>query len=354
MTRKTALALLALAMICRTLPALETRDGSVRLTVDERNGRFSFQYLADPAKGSWVPLFYAEETRTTYATISVDGKTSRLGDSSEYRVTVSRNGSSITVEYRSALLVIRQVFTPLVPPGAALASGLAIEWKIENVGARDARVGLRFLLDTSLGERSGIHFELPSRGAVPGETVLEGAFSDDRVLSPGSTGTTLQVAFSGASVDTPDRVVLANWKRLDDAAWMPETSAGRSFTLLPYSINDSAAALFWEPRPLARGASLHFRTALGTDATHDFGAYGAPGAAAAVTVAPPPATDTTTPTPVPAGDAIMALRSDLAVVKSLIELVDDLIASDEPDAAELARARELLERLYARRSAYQE
>ncbi len=343
MTRRTVLSLLAVAALAVPLSALETRDGKVRLNVDERTGRFSFQFLADADKGTWVPMFYAEETRTTYATISVDGKTSRLGDSSDYRVSVSRDGSSVTVEYRSSLLVVRQVFTPIVPPEAPLAEGLSVEWSIENVGARDTRVGLRFLLDTSLGERSGIHFELPSAGAVPGETVLEGNFADTRLLSPGSTGSTLQVALSGANVDTPDRVVLANWKRLDDAAWMPETSAGRSFTMLPYSINDSAAALFWEPRALRRGETLRFRTALGAGAGRDFGG------SAAVTVAAGylPPLDVGT-------DKLGALRSDLAVVKSLLDLIDGLLSSGSPDAAEIEHARLVLERLIARRSAYQE
>jgi hypothetical protein len=73
----------------------------------------------------------------------------------------------------------------------------------------------------------------------------------------------LQVMTSGTGITAPDRVVFANWKRLSDATWAFDTSSARDFNLLPYSVNDSAAAQYYEPRSLPRSGEATITLALG-------------------------------------------------------------------------------------------
>ena len=68
----------------------------------------------------------------------------------------------------------------------------------------------------------------------------------------------MRLTLSGDGITDPDRVVVANWKRLNDASWTYESNQTRDFSLLPYSIDDSAIALYYEP---ATVASSTIRTA---------------------------------------------------------------------------------------------
>ena len=58
---------------------------------------------------------------------------------------------------------------------------------------------------------------------------------------------------SGSNITDPDRVIIANWKRLNDATWNFEVNQSRDFNLLPYSINDSAIAVYYEPETVPSG-----------------------------------------------------------------------------------------------------
>jgi hypothetical protein len=59
----------------------------------------------------------------------------------------------------------------------------------------------------------------------------------------------------GPEATEPDRVVFANWKRMSEAGWSYETSPGRSFSDLPYSINDSAVFQYYNPQSIAPNGS---------------------------------------------------------------------------------------------------
>jgi hypothetical protein len=56
----------------------------------------------------------------------------------------------------------------------------------------------------------------------------------------------------------PDRIHIANWKRLNDAPWILEFAQGRKFNNPPYSIRDSALAYYYEPVRIDRGGNNSF------------------------------------------------------------------------------------------------
>ncbi|MBP7264755.1 MAG: hypothetical protein KBB32_11295 [Spirochaetia bacterium] len=341
----------ALLLLCGSAFALDFQSGSIRLSVDEKTGRFSVYQLAEDQR--WAPLLYDQETRTSYASLSVDGKVYRLGESGDFRVSLlSKTADGCVIEHRSKELVVRQTFT-LAKSGDS-AYGVAIAYELENVGGTARVVGLRVLLDTWLGEKSGPHFT-NKNGPVANETLLE-ADSGLEYVKSASGPTSLSILLS-APASVPDTTLLANWKRLNDASWSFDSYATRNFTLLPYSINDSAVALYYNPETLApkakRNISLFLSTADPEAAAILAGAAdGATTDAAAGSATEPTtqATDTATAAPSELSSSVM---TELLSARALLARINEAIAaggtlSDE----ELAAIRELLARLEERAAGY--
>jgi hypothetical protein len=153
------------------------------------------------------------------------------------------------------------------------------------------------------------------------------------------------VQFAGPGIDRPDKVVLANWKRLSDASWGFDVNSQRNFTLVPYSINDSAIALYWEPISVARGGSRRISFVMGTLNEKGY----------------PEASEKTTTEQIfastvlgsAAPDAATAMAADIVAVRDLVSRIDRALStggtiSDD----ELAAWRKILDRLEERKKGY--
>lgn len=342
--KKASLLIASLALLCSTAFGLDLKEGRMRLVINERSGRFALYYLADVAKNQYVPLLYDQETRTTYATLMVDDKPYKLGDASEFRVSVAKEpDGGARVEYRSSFCVVKQTFSFIASPGAAMRDGVSIGFSIENVSQKDATIGLRFLMDTWLGEKASAHFWARSTGPLSGEAVLSGDSGDPWIRSVEAVSgseANLQVQLT-APAATPDRLVVANWKRLNDAAWSFDASTSRNFTLLPYSINDSAAALFYEPLAVRPGSTRDIGVIL-SQANDGYPAVAAKAVSPAVSAITSP--ELTAP---------LDEMADLIAVRSVIEAVDAALASGSvPSAEDMAAIESTLRRLETRKAKY--
>lgn len=319
--------------------AQELSSGRMRVRIDPRNGRFTVHYMAEVAKRQFVALLDDKEARTSFPTLYLDQRAIKLGETPEFRVSVATEQGGALISYRSSTAAVTQRIEFATSPGAAAADGIRVGFEIENLSDRDMQVGLRYLLDTWLGEREGSHFILPAAGALSGETLLAGEFDEAHIVSPGS-GAALYLPL-GAPATKPDRVVAANWKRLSDAAWAMDVNASRGFTLMPYSINDSALALYYEPRTL-RGGERRSISMILSAAT--------PGAYAAATPAGPAEG-------APAGTIAIApsldMMADLIAARKLLEALNAALAAElPPGAEELAEFESLLGRLEERKAGY--
>jgi len=345
---------MAAAMLASSAYALEAKDGRMKLVVDERSGRFSLQYLANVATNRYVPLLYAQETRTTYPTLMVDQKIYRLGEASEFRVTVSKiDAGGVKVEYRSAFCTVRQTFTFVASQNSAMADGVTIGFEIENISQKDSKIGLRFLLDTWLGEKSSAHFASSSSGALTAETELGADYPDVWVRSAEDLGASIstdaQVVGSAifqvilaAPATRPDKVVIANWKRLNDTDWAFTVNRSRNFTLLPYSINDSAVALYYEPSELRPGSTKSIVAVLG-QANSGY----------VPTATSGPETASLYASIAPSESAPLNEMADLIAVRSVLDALNKGFDSGTPlSADDLAALKETLERLETRKSKY--
>jgi hypothetical protein len=337
-------AILALAF-AYALPAtaLEAKEGLFKIVANEANGRVSFFRLVDIAKGRYEPFLFDQDARTTFVTLSMDGRQAKLGDASEYRISVSRTDTGVILEFRSSSCVVREALDFAKSEGAALADGVRVTFELENVSERDSLMGIRFLADTFLAEKSGLHFATDKNQRIQSETALTPESGETWLSTPGERAS-LMIQFAGVGFDRPDRIILANWKRLADVPWGFDVNPQRNFSLVPYSINDSAAALFWEPVSVPRGGVRRLSFALG-----EFNEKGYP----AVSGRSP--TDSIFETTVLKGEAAdpqTALAADLVAVRDLVSQIDRAISAGVVRPEEVAAWNKILDRLEERKKGY--
>jgi hypothetical protein len=341
-TQKILLAIVLLLAALSLSPALEMKSGIVKAVIDEGDARVSLYKLVDPAKGRYEPLIFDVDPRTSFLTLSFDGRQAKLGDSGDYSFTVRKTDTGAAIEFRSAFCVVVESIDFVVSNGSALADGFRFTFTMTNASQTDAEIGLRFLVDTCLGEKSAAHFLTDLQPKIAAETGF-GPGSGDSWIESMNDKAALMVVLRGSGYAPPDRVVFANWKRLNEEPWLLEPVAGRSFTLLPYSVNDSALALYWQPATVAKGESRKSEIILGV-----FNANGYP---VAGTEAASSALYAQTVTAPPSGSAD-AMAQDLLVVRDLVARIDQAIASGRLSAEELAAWQQILDRLEARMKGY--
>jgi hypothetical protein len=259
---RAAAALLSLllfsAVSLSDLQALEVESGRVRLVLHEGTGRYSLYIRSPEAPDELVPLFVDRDPRTSWLSVVVGGRVFRLGEGGEFRESAAaRTPGGARFEWQSRSLRITQAFDFVTPSGGAAATGVRMTITLTNIGSTPLSVGLRDCLDTYLGEDGQAHFQTQPGGAITAEATVGADKMIRYWLSEGKkpAGVGLQRVVSGPGITSPDRIVFANWKRLAEVSWAYDTSIGRSFNLLPYSINDSAVCQYYEPASIAPGSS---------------------------------------------------------------------------------------------------
>lgn len=339
-------ALAAAVLLCALLPAAlgaaEIREGRIKLVLHENTGRFSLYYLTDIKRERYESLFVDQDPRTSFLAVLVDDKAFRLGESTAFRFRVSAEGGKPAIVFESSFLSVSQEFSFIKSEGAALADGVRMDVRIGNRGERQTQVGVRFLLDTKLGEGNPVHFSTDQR-ELRAETLISGADSDRWWYSKTETaGLMGSIAVGG--VPRPDAVHIANWKRLNDAPWKVSPSQGRNFNLLPYSVGDSALCYYFDPVPIARGGESVVSILLAAARDDGFGAPTAPAEDDVSRILRESATAAASPE--------LTIRTDLIALRDLLDRIDRAIA--EGGAAtedELAAMEAILERMKGRHGA---
>ena len=235
----------ALAVVS-TATALETDSGSFHLELHETTGRFTLSAITE--KGP-VPLFVADDPTTSYISVLSANRIYRLGNSYEYRQSAELTNTGGKFTWTSSKLRI------VADMNISAATNAVLNITLTNTSETNLSVGLRMLLDTYLGEGS-THFLTPS-GPVTGET--EYTTPPAYIASSDPNKASVYLLFGSGGATRPDRIVLANWKRLDDTSWSYTVNTNRNFSVLPYSVNDSAVSLYFDPAQLASGAERTIR-----------------------------------------------------------------------------------------------
>ena len=249
-----------------TLAAVEIDAGNVRLVLHEGIGRFSLYTRS--SSGKTIPLFVDQDPRTSGISLVVNEKIYKLGDSAEFRETVEKaiGETAGSFQWSSRILKVVQEFTPVSATEAGTAEGVRMTIRISNRSRNRLSVGLRLCLDTYLGEDNLSHFSSDRHEEIRSELTVAGADMMRYWLSPSAEAPAevgLVCITSGPQVTPPDKVVFANWKRLSDASWDYKTSSSRNFNLMPYSINDSAVCMYYEPVDIPASGSREIVLVLG-------------------------------------------------------------------------------------------
>jgi hypothetical protein len=368
MRRLSFLALLILAVAC--LPALEVKDGLIKIVLQEDSGRFSVYYLDDVAKGRYEPLIFDRDPRTSSLNVYVDQKLYRMGESTEFRIGARRNGAGADFVFKSAFCTVTENFSFVKSKGSSLADGVKISVSVENITERDIFVGCRVIVDSYLGETLAGHFGTNIRQKISNETLIDSRSKDEWLTSVpvGAAKVGLLIPLAASGMTQADQVYLANWSRLNSAAWDFDFNQTRNFTLQPYSINDSAIALDWNPALIQAGKSRLFSyiaAGFKGDETFTFGAPSANGVAGFTAVAASASSTSTSTKPATGGDLAVKTpgdakkelyaqaQTDYLVIGDLISRINSILASgNEPSDADVANMKEALDGIKAKRSQY--
>ena len=305
--KKAPLAFALLILVALSSTALTINNNQLELTIHEQNGRFTLNAISED--GSKVSLLVKEDPRTTILTVVAGSKIYRMGDSFEFRQAVAGEGSSASITWTSSKLTVTERFT-------LSGATLTITIGVENISEEELKIGIRYLLDTYLGEK-GVHFTADGL-PVKAETDYVWATPDEIISSDGKK-TQLVVSFTGRGITDPDRIVAANWKRLNDATWDFEANQTRDFNLLPYSINDSALVLYYEPEIVPKMTDREIALEMKWENPSNAARTSASGSSAQ------PATGEDNKT----RDEI---RTEMIKIDSLIIRIDSLLSSENPPA----------------------
>lgn len=247
-----------------SLSALTIEQGRLRLVLHEDNGRFSLYYLDDIEKERYVSLLFERDPRTSSTGLMLNNRIVTLGSSNMFQQKVERTVDGARFIWTSPSIEVEQRFRFVKSNPNGLADGMAITSTIRNKSEEIQEIGLSLLFDTYLGEDEDAHFVTSENEKLTGET----GYSLQIPLywlSPAQDKNFkgFQSVLKGKNVSIPDKVVFSNWKRLSESLWNIQVQSNRNFNLLPYSINDSAVAQFYDPLKLASGAERTITALIG-------------------------------------------------------------------------------------------
>lgn len=263
--KRQALFFLFILLVFR-LGANETKDGYIRMFINEKTGRFDLSFLTDTEKTQYSYLFN-KNANTSFFDVNINGTSYRLGESRAFTTRVDRENDEPVVIYDSKSVMIKMNFTPVKTISSPNANGIRITVLINNKSEDDLDVGLRLLIDTSLGEgRKNIPFATENNN-INREIIIESS-SDERFWVSRGKNVSLMGSIADpldVTAKRPDYLHFANWKKLSDVPWKASYHEGRSFNKLPYSIGDSAVSYYWEPVALETGNQLTYTVCLTTE-----------------------------------------------------------------------------------------
>lgn len=346
--RKLFVAACLLAFFSTQAIALEVTEGRVRLVLHEASGRFSLDYRADLDSTHYVPLLDSTDPRTSGLWIRDENDVYRLGSSSRFDLDVERSTGAARFVWTSSVLNITQDFSFVTSENAKLANGVLTTVTIENVSEKSREVEARYLFDTYLAESQQAHFVTEEGTRVRSEYEMTPSSSNSWWANPDPERESVgfQQLVSGEGITEADRVVFANWKRLSETTYGYNVNNRRTFSLLPYSIDDSAAAVYYGPQELRPGERRTITTVVGNfDPAGYVDFSGAPTETAELL-------DRASDDAPPELDRETVLRELVSVNDLLDEINTILEESDNFDSEDVEVIEEILRQLKNRKEAY--
>jgi hypothetical protein len=158
-----------------------------------------------------------------------------------------------------------------------------------------------------------------------------------------------QIMTKGEGITVPERLILANWKRLNDTSWAYSTNSQRNFNQLPYSINDSAIALYYESDRVSKGDTYKITTVMGSYSPEGFSTTRTEQKSEISEVFKKAlSTDGTIQ------NTEKAVQNDLLMIRDLINKINSILESEEEiSQSDLEVLRQVVEELKKRKTHYE-
>jgi hypothetical protein len=242
--------------------------GKIKLLINEKNGRFLLYSLEGNDHGKWMPLIWDRDQRSSFFSVVLNGHVYKLGDSSFFKMYLRGTQDKPMLAFECPYVNVTVEFSFIRTANADTVNGIRMEVRMQNWYTEPINAGLRLLLDTSLGERSGPHFRTNLR-LVDTDTRLTRADSDQH-WTTSYKNTSLMGSIFVPGTYPPDMVHFANWKRLSDTRWELAYAPGRRFNLLPYSIKDSGVCYYMQAATMVRHEQRVMTIMLATEDTAGF------------------------------------------------------------------------------------
>jgi hypothetical protein len=343
--------LIVLTALIPALGAIDYTNGNIRLSLNEETGRFFLYYLTGFSPVKFEPLFESRSPRTSLLTVYYNEKAYKLGENNNFKIRLDNNDLSPALIFESSFLRVTERFEFIKTGGSSSTNGVKITFIVENTGSRRADVGLRFLLDTNLGEGRGGAPLVTDLKPLNGESIFEST-SPDKWWRSGNDSLSLIGSLDPETGDKPDLVHVANWKRLNDTSWKLRYSQGRNFTH-SNNIGDSAVAYYFNPHRIVTGESFSSFLLLAANDPSGFAIYNV------VRSVEPPLMDgdsqvsvdpfSTPKLPASSSSYISALEADMNTLQDLLARIDRAINSGfQISDEELLRIEQEIARLRSR------
>ena len=264
--------------------------------MDEQNGGISIAAVsARPASTDrTVPLLFSDRPPSSYALVRAGEALLSFGGPGE-RISAppKAEGKGMAVVWRAELPGVKGFFKVTLDVRftgrrtTGVEDGVLIRYLLENFTGDAMETGLSLVLDTTLGEKQDAHFyvpngtpdeasagkgpEQPVGGSAPWreitrETALAGRRIPDFWLSMDSASESpvcLRGVLRDQAVSVPDALLFVNYRFFRENPYPPRVRAGKGFNYGPYSRNDSAVVLQFDPERLGPGEKKEYRTILG-------------------------------------------------------------------------------------------
>lgn len=346
MNHKPVLIIAVLLAIAIPLCAAEYSDGTLRLVLHEKTGRFSLYAMETTNQGKGQALFSDEDPGTSFLSVMVNDRSYKMGDSGNFRISLAEDGNNPSFIFDSPFMIVTQKFSFIKTPNSAYSNAVKIQITLENRSDRQVSAGARFLLDTKLGEGlSGSPFKT-GRRTINSETLLT-KIDDDQYWIDRNETVSLAGSFITNSKEDPDSIHFANWKKLSGVSWKAAYQAGRNFNYPPYSIGDTAVCYYFENRPLSREEKAGFTFTLASNYEGNF-IFTSTGSSSAGSVGYGKTVTVEHIMNLPNKGETDSREKDLAELRELIALIEIRIAAGTATVDELAAFEFALNKLRAK------
>ncbi len=201
----------------------------------------------------------------------IDNEIHVLNDSHIFDLQINTNFSIPSVIWQSSQYLVHLLFFELEE------NAMQISIVLYNRNNQEGAVGLRLLFDTILDEQEGggiyvadmiYNQEQFIRGANLVSAIRSQNVPNNKLSS--FSGKELVFALQGENITPPDRILVANYQRLNRNPWYFRIKEGRDFTYPPYIGRNSGIALYFEPIIIPSGERHVYQIVLGDDSQRTY------------------------------------------------------------------------------------